>query len=134
MPAPDVGLLIRTFEGFAGQPALTWEEIRHLIERSEELEFSSVSFPDHNLWRAHDLTVGFREAYSMVAAAAAITSHIEVAVSVTNALFRNPGLLAKMADTLDEISGGRFVLGIGAGGANYPSDYATFGIASDHRF
>lgn len=133
MNPPDIGLFVRTFNSAAGQPAPSWEDIRSSILRAEELGFRSVSFADHQLWRLEDGTVGFWEAYTMASAAAAITSRIEVGVSVTNTPFRNPGLLAKMADTLDEVSGGRFVLGIGAGGG-YPSDYETIGIPTDHRF
>lgn len=133
MSAPSVGIYLRTFNGFTGAPAPRWDEMRASIEFADRAGFSSVSFADHHLWRLDDGTVGFWEAYSIVAAAAAITERIEVGVSVTNTPFRNPALLAKMADTLDEISGGRFVLGIGAGGG-YPSDYETMGIPTDHRF
>lgn len=133
MAAPDIGLYIRTFDGFAGQPPPSWEENHRDIMRAEELGFSSVSFADHQLWRLDEATIGFRDAYTMVAAAAAVTSRIEVGVSVTNTPFRNPAFLAKMVDTLDEVAGGRFVLGIGAGGG-YPSDYETLGIPTDFRF
>ncbi len=133
MAVPDIGLFIRTFNSRAGQPAPRWTAIEHQVLAAEETGFSSVSFADHQLWRLDEGTVGFWEAYTMVAASAAVTSRIEVGVSVTNAPFRNPALLAKMADTLDEISGGRFVLGLGAGGG-YPSDYETMGIPTDHRF
>lgn len=70
---------------------------------------------------------------SIAAAVAATTSHIEFGQSVFNTPFRSPALIAKIADTLDEISGGRYVLGIGAGNAT-DADYAAFGFPSDHRY
>ena len=133
MTAPDIGLFVRTFNIPGGAPAPRWAEIEAQVRFAEAEGFNSVSFADHHLWRLESGTMGFWEAYTMVSAAAAVTSRIEVGVSVTNAPFRNPALLAKMADTLDEISNGRFVLGLGAGGG-YPSDYETMGIPTDHRF
>ncbi len=131
--APDIGLFIRTFNLLDGAPAPRWDQIEAEVQFAESSGFSSVSFADHHLWRLEAGTMGFWEAYTMASAAAAVTSRIEVGVSVTNAPFRNPAMLAKMADTLDEISGGRFVLGLGAGGG-HPSDYETMGIPTDHRF
>ena len=46
--------------------------------------------------------------------------------------FRNPALLAKMADTIDEISGGRLILGLGTG--YHDPEYHAFGYPSDHRY
>jgi alkanesulfonate monooxygenase SsuD/methylene tetrahydromethanopterin reductase-like flavin-dependent oxidoreductase (luciferase family) len=131
--APNIGLFVRTFNIPGNAPAPRWAEIEADVQFAETAGFNSVSFADHHLWRLEDGTMGFWEAYTMVSAVAAVTSRIEVGVSVTNAPFRNPALLAKMADTLDEISGGRFVLGLGAGGG-YPSDYETMGIPTDRRF
>jgi alkanesulfonate monooxygenase SsuD/methylene tetrahydromethanopterin reductase-like flavin-dependent oxidoreductase (luciferase family) len=67
----------------------------------------------------------------LLAALAAVTSRVELGPLVSCTGFRNPALLAKMADTVDEISGGRLVVGLGAGW-NGP-EYRAFGFPSDHR-
>jgi len=68
----------------------------------------------------------------MVAAVAAITSTIGVGHAVLNSPYRQPALAAKIAATLDEISGGRYAFGIGLG--NTPDDYPLFGIDADPRY
>ncbi len=66
----------------------------------------------------------------MIAALAAVTTRIEIGTLVVCTSFRNPTLLAKMADTVDEISGGRLILGLG-GGWNEP-EYQAFCYPFDH--
>ena len=67
----------------------------------------------------------------MAGALAAATSRIEIGHSVINAPYRSPGLTAKAAATLDEISGGRYFLGMGLGNT---TDYEAFGIPADRRY
>ena len=67
----------------------------------------------------------------MLAALAATTSRMEIGPLVACTTFRNPALLAKMAVTVDEISGGRLVLGLGAGW--HEPDFRAFGFPFDHR-
>jgi alkanesulfonate monooxygenase SsuD/methylene tetrahydromethanopterin reductase-like flavin-dependent oxidoreductase (luciferase family) len=67
----------------------------------------------------------------LMAALAAVTKRVEIAPLVACSSFRNPALLAKMADTIDEISGGRFILGLGAGW--HKPEYDAFGFPHDHR-
>jgi alkanesulfonate monooxygenase SsuD/methylene tetrahydromethanopterin reductase-like flavin-dependent oxidoreductase (luciferase family) len=67
----------------------------------------------------------------MLAAFAAVTKRIEIGPFVTATGYRNPALLAKIAETVDEISGGRLILGIGAGWAE--PEYTAFGFPYDHR-
>ena len=68
----------------------------------------------------------------MLSALAASTSRVELGTLVIGAGFRNPALLAKMADTIDEISGGRLILGVGAG--YHEPEYRAFGYPTDHRY
>jgi alkanesulfonate monooxygenase SsuD/methylene tetrahydromethanopterin reductase-like flavin-dependent oxidoreductase (luciferase family) len=62
-----------------------------------------------------------------------VTSQTKVGTWVLSALHRNPGITAKIAETLDEISGGRFVFGLGAG-HEWPGQARTFGLPEDHIF
>jgi alkanesulfonate monooxygenase SsuD/methylene tetrahydromethanopterin reductase-like flavin-dependent oxidoreductase (luciferase family) len=90
-------------------------------------------FEDALLYRGEAATDGVWESVVIAAAVAATTSRINLGQSVVNSPYRAPAMTAKIAETIDEISGGRFVLGIGAG--NTPdSDYEAFGIPTDKRF
>jgi alkanesulfonate monooxygenase SsuD/methylene tetrahydromethanopterin reductase-like flavin-dependent oxidoreductase (luciferase family) len=74
---------------------------------------------------------GAWECWSMLAAFAAVTERIELAPFVTSTGYRNPALIAKIAETVDEISGGRLILGLGSGWAE--PEYTAFGFPYDHR-
>ena len=71
------------------------------------------------------------ECWSILTALAAVTSRVELGTLVACTTFRNPALLAKMADTVDEVSDGRPILGLGAG--NYEPEFQAFGYPFDHR-
>lgn len=75
---------------------------------------------------------GYWEGMTLAGALAAVTSRIGIAHSVVNAPYREPAVIAHAADTLDEISNCRYILGIGAG--NTPENYEMFGMDADHRF
>jgi alkanesulfonate monooxygenase SsuD/methylene tetrahydromethanopterin reductase-like flavin-dependent oxidoreductase (luciferase family) len=112
--------------------ALTFSEIRATALRCEELGLDSIWVYDHLLYRGKKgTTTGIWEGWSMLSALAACTQKVELGPLVTCNSFRNPALLAKMAHTVDEISGGRLVLGVGAGW-NQP-EYDAFGFPFDHR-
>jgi len=75
--------------------------------------------------------IGGWEGWSQIAALAAAVPRVEIGALVMCALWRNPALLAKMADTVDEISGGRLVLGVGSGW--HEPEFRAFGYAFEQR-
>ncbi|MGP1673712.1 MAG: LLM class flavin-dependent oxidoreductase, partial [Candidatus Limnocylindrales bacterium] len=86
----------------------------------------------HLLYRWHDRPArGPWEAWTMLAGIAAVTSRIELGPLVACTNFHNPALLAKQAATIDEISGGRLILGLGAGWNE--TEFRAFGFPFDHR-
>jgi alkanesulfonate monooxygenase SsuD/methylene tetrahydromethanopterin reductase-like flavin-dependent oxidoreductase (luciferase family) len=109
-----------------------WNELVSMARCAEDIGLDSIWLGDHLLYRFADGTTrGPWEAWSMLAALAAATSRIRLGPLVACTAFHNPAILAKQADTLDEISGGRFVLGLGAGWNE--TEFRAFGIPFDHR-
>jgi probable F420-dependent oxidoreductase len=109
-----------------------WTEIAAMARLAEDVGFDSIWMPDHLLFRyPGEPTRGPWECWSTLSAVAAITSRVEIGPLVLCTAFRNPGLIAKMAATVDEISGGRLVLGLGAGW--HEPEYSAFGYPFDHR-
>ncbi|WP_018349719.1 LLM class flavin-dependent oxidoreductase [Longispora albida] len=109
-----------------------WPEISAYAQHAEATGADSAWVFDH-LYSGHgDVPPeDIQEAWTVQSALAAVTSRMELGQLVTCATFRPPGLLAKMAATVDGVSGGRLVLGIGAGW--YDREYRDFGYPNDHR-
>ena len=129
-----VGLLLPASEGTMAGDTARWPDLLAIARRAEELGFDSLWVSDHLLFRLpgrEEQPVGMWEGWSLLAALAASTSRIALGPFVSCASFRNPALTAKMADTVDEISGGRLVLGLGAGW--HRPEYDAFGYPFDHR-
>jgi alkanesulfonate monooxygenase SsuD/methylene tetrahydromethanopterin reductase-like flavin-dependent oxidoreductase (luciferase family) len=109
-----------------------WSELRAMAELAERIGLDSVWVGDHLLYRDDGGEPrGPWEAWSLLAALAAVTERVEIGPLVASAGFHHPAMLAKKAATIDEISGGRLILGLGAGW-NRP-DYDAFGLPYDHR-
>lgn len=108
-----------------------WPELREMARTAEAVGFDSIWVGDHLLYRKPLGVVGPWEAWSTMAALAEATSRIEIGPLVACTSFHNPAVLAKMAATIDEISGGRLILGLGAGW-NEP-EYTAFGFPFDQR-
>ncbi len=109
-------------------PHAPFRDMRALALAAEAAGFDSFWLPDHLLSEEEDQ--GFWDAFTILSAIAALTQRITIGSLVACASFRNPGLVAKIADTLDEVSQGRFVLGLGAGW--YQPEHAAFGYPFDH--
>ena len=103
-----------------------------MIRAIEDAGFDSIWTGDHFLYRMADGSAeGPWDAWSVLAAAAAMTSRVALGPLVTPVGFYNPAVLAKKAATVDEISGGRLVLGLGAGWNEV--EFRGYGVPFDHR-
>ena len=124
-----IGLVVPVAAGDGrGAGAPSWPEIQAFGQRAEALGFDSLWAPDHLLPRL-DAVGGpgaIHEVWTIVSALAASTSRIEIGTLVIAVPWRNPALLAKMAVSADEVSGGRLILGIGTG--YHEPEFAAFGF------
>ncbi|HEY7452861.1 MAG TPA: LLM class flavin-dependent oxidoreductase [Candidatus Limnocylindria bacterium] len=109
-----------------------WADIREMAQVAEEIGLDSIWVGDHLLYRYEDgPSRGPWEAWTQLAAVAAVTEKIQLGPLVAATSFHSPAMIAKKAATLEEISGGRLILGLGAGW-NEP-DYTAYGFPYDHR-
>lgn len=127
-----VGIMLPESEREMAGATAGWNDQLAMTLKTEELGFDSVWFCDHLLMKVpgHE-PQGAWEAWSMLAAFAARTERIELGPFVSCTGYRNPALTAKIAETVDEISNGRLILGLGAGWAQ--PEYEAFGFPFDHR-
>lgn len=108
-----------------------WPELRDMAHAAEDVGFDSLWAGDHLLYRRPEGNVGPWEVWTTLAALAEATKRVEIGPLVAATSFHSPPMLAKLAATVDEISGGRLILGLGAGW-NEP-DYTAFGFPYDQR-
>ena len=124
-----------------------WADTLAMARRAADVGFDSLWLPDHlsmnraQLWITAGKSVppgveseppaGAWETWSLLSALAMAVPNVELGTLVMCTGFRNPALLAKMAETLDAISGGRLILGLGSGDVAH--EHHAFGFPYDHR-
>jgi alkanesulfonate monooxygenase SsuD/methylene tetrahydromethanopterin reductase-like flavin-dependent oxidoreductase (luciferase family) len=103
------------------QMGVTYEQILRVWREADELPVLEHAWLwDHMVPLRGDIRAAALEAWTLLGALAAQTSRLRLGVIVTSNRLRSPTLLAKMAATVDQVAGGRLVLGIGAGGSRVP--------------
>ena len=105
----------------------TPEEFLTAAQTAEALGYDSVWAGDHVLWH-----VFWPEPLALLSAASAVTESIALGSGVLLAALRRPAALAKQTATLQWLSGGRFILGVGAGG-EFPAEFAASGVPLERR-
>ena len=109
-----------------------WPELLAIARAAEESGFESIWVGDHLLYRGDGGPErGPWEAWTQLGALAAVTERVRLGPLVACTAFHPPALIAKMAATLGEVSGGRFVLGLGAGWNE--AEFAAYGLPYDRR-
>jgi probable F420-dependent oxidoreductase len=109
-----------------------WPELLDMARAIDDLGFDGIWVGEHLLYRWADRPArGPWEAWTLMAALSAATTRVTIGPLVACTSFHNPALLAKQAATIDEIAGGRFVLGLGAGWNE--TEFRAFGFPFDHR-
>jgi alkanesulfonate monooxygenase SsuD/methylene tetrahydromethanopterin reductase-like flavin-dependent oxidoreductase (luciferase family) len=109
-----------------------WPELLEIVRAAEGSGFASVWLGDHMLYRGNGRPErGPWDAWTALAALAAATERVTLGPLVAATAFHEPGVIARMAATIDEVSGGRFVLGLGTGWN--AAEFEAFGFPYDHK-
>jgi probable F420-dependent oxidoreductase len=130
-----IGLMLPLGDDDALRRPPSFETLRAMSVTADDAGLDSIWAADHLLFRSEDdgddETHGIHECWTVLTAIAAVTQRVSIGPLVLAMPFRPPALLAKMATTLDEVSGGRLILGIGAGW--HEPEFDAFGYPFDHR-
>lgn len=130
----EIGIVLPIAQFGPERTTPRWADVADMARRAEEIGFDTLWTPDELLWRSEDgPPQGIWDGVSIAGAVAAVTSKTPVGTWVMSALHRNPGIIAKTAETLDEISGGRFIFGLGAG-HEWPGQARYFGLPEENIF
>ncbi|MGI9149158.1 MAG: LLM class flavin-dependent oxidoreductase [Chloroflexota bacterium] len=136
----QIGLMMRSSQHKAPGCGRTvrWSELRELARLAEDIGVDTLFVADHLVFRpAPGLTIpngrasGVWEGWTLLTALSQVTQRVRLGPFVACTTFRNPALLAEMADTLDEVSNGRLILGLGAGW--HEPEHAAFGYSFEPR-
>ncbi len=137
MPAVEpskmkIGLNIPNGDGSMTPTAKRWKDVLELATTAERSGFDSIWVADHMIFDFPEVPIQGRwECWTLLSAIAQATSRVEIGPLVACAGFRNPALMAKMAETLDEVSDGRLILALGAGW--HEPEFTTYGFPYDKR-
>src|SRR6266516_2527538 len=108
-----------------------WPEYVAMARAADEVGFDSIWLGDHLLYRDARGERGPWDVWTQLAGLAAVTERVQLGPLVACTAFHHPGMLARLAASVDEISGGRLVVGLGAGWNE--TEFRAFGLAFDHR-
>lgn len=111
---------------FTGPQNVAWSDLRAIWEQADAAGFDSAFVWDHLFPLHGSLDDDQLEGWTVLTALAMLTKNLEVGHLVLANTFRHPGLLSKMATTLDHATNGRLVLGIGTG--YYPAEHNSLGL------
>ena len=129
----SLGLNLPYVEGSMDGATPRWSDIRAMAVEAEAIGFDAVWISDHVGFGDPDASwSGAWESWTLLSALAEATTRVRLGTYVTAVPYRNPAMLAKMAETLDEVSGGRVILGLGAGW-NEP-EFTAYGFPWERRF
>ena len=127
---------------------MRWSEVVEVAGTAREVGFDALYVCDHFLLPSNNAELkrhagvdladdsdveleGYMECFAVLAALAVAIPRLSLGSLVASTGYRNPGLMAKMAATIDDISGGRLVLGLGAGDSE--GEHLTFGFPHEQR-
>jgi alkanesulfonate monooxygenase SsuD/methylene tetrahydromethanopterin reductase-like flavin-dependent oxidoreductase (luciferase family) len=129
----QIGLTIFTETERGSDVTCRYATIRAAVRQAEADGFDSIWLPDHLLYEVPGgPTRGAWESWTLLSALAEATERVQIGSLVACNTFRHPAVLAKMATAIDEVSAGRFVLGVGAGWSKL--EHRSFGLPVDRRF
>lgn len=119
MNSLGLGFVLAVYDDASSGPPPRWPDMRQQAQLAESIGFDTVWIADELQWESDewDAPVGWWECVATTGAVAASTETIDVGTWVLSALHRSPGVTARVVETLNEVSGGRFVFGFGAGHA-----------------
>jgi alkanesulfonate monooxygenase SsuD/methylene tetrahydromethanopterin reductase-like flavin-dependent oxidoreductase (luciferase family) len=127
-----VGIMVPITEAGHFGDTPRYDDVIAIAETARDSGFDALWFADHFSFTGEDGDIrGVWEVFTIMAAVAAVVPDLQIGTLVASTGYRNPGLLAKMAESIDEISDGRFILGLGAGW--HKPEYDQFGMPFDHR-
>jgi len=111
---------------FAPQVGVPFSVIKERAQLADRLGYHSIWFVDH-MWSRGMPDLDHLEAWTLMSATAALTERIGIGTLVLCNSYRNPALLAKMASSLDNVSNGRLLLGLGSGWMD--EEYRAYGYS-----
>ncbi len=127
-----LGLMVPISEGAAFGETPHFRDMVEMARVATDVGFDALWFADHFTFGS--VEEGYRgvwDCWTMMAGVAAATEKIQIGSLVASTGYRTPGVIAKMSEAIDDISDGRFILGLGAGW--HEPEYEMFGLPFDHR-